>query len=160
MEIVERGWGSTRTPDLWQRNIDRFRATLLDEVMPQVEKAYQVSKNPKDRAIAGLSMGGAESLTVGLNALDKFAWIGAFSSGGVSTNYAQRFPNLDSKANDRLRLRWISCGKDDGLAKPNREFVQWLESQGIRLTWTEVPGVHSWRVWRRNLADFAPLLFQ
>ncbi|MGP8198718.1 MAG: esterase [Limisphaerales bacterium] len=160
MEVVERGWSGARSPDLWQRNIDRFRATLLDEVIPQVEKAYQVSSDRKDRAIAGLSMGGAESLTVGLNALDKFAWIGAFSSGGVSTNYAQRFPNLDSKANDRLRLLWISCGKDDGLVKPNREFVQWLESQGIHLTWTEVPGVHSWRVWRRNLADFAPLLFR
>ncbi len=160
MDIVLRGWSRVHEPNLWKRNADRFRATLLDEVLPRVEKAYRVSTDRKDRAIAGLSMGGAESLTVGLTTLDRFAWIGAFSSGGVNTNYAEQFPNLDANANDRLRLLWISCGKDDGLFEPNRAFVEWLKSKDIRHTWTEVPGAHSWRVWRRNLADFAPLLFR
>jgi enterochelin esterase-like enzyme len=160
MDIVLRGWSRVREPDLWKRNVDQFRATLLAEVLPQVEKGYHVSTHRKDRAIAGLSMGGAESLTVGLNTLDRFAWIGAFSSGGINTNYTGQFPNLDTRANDKLRLLWISCGKDDGLVKPNREFVEWLQSKDIHHTWTEVPGVHSWRVWRRNLADFAPLLFK
>ncbi len=160
MDIVLRGWSRVREPNLWKRNVDHFRATLLDEVLPQVEKAYHVSTHREDRAIAGLSMGGAESLTVGLTALDRFAWIGAFSSGGLNTNYAEQFPNLDARANDRLRLLWISCGKDDGLVKANRAFVEWLKSKDIHLTWTEVPGVHSWRVWRRNLADFTPLLFR
>jgi enterochelin esterase family protein len=160
MDIVRRGWERVREPDLWQRNVRQFRATLLDEVLPQVEKEYRVSADRKSRAIAGLSMGGAESLTVGLNDLDRFAWIGAFSSGGLDTNFAKVFPDLDAKANNSLRLLWISCGKDDGLVKPNREFVQWLDKQGVRHTWTEVPGVHSWRVWRRNLATFTPLLFQ
>ena len=160
MEVVHRGWSRLREGNLWQRNIDQFRATLLDEVLPQVEKAYHVSTDRKNRAIAGLSMGGAESLTVGLTTLDRFAWIGGFSSGGLNTNYAAQFPHLDSKANDRLRLLWISCGKEDRLAGPNRAFVEWLKSKDIRLTWTEVPGTHSWRVWRRNLADFAPLLFR
>ncbi len=160
MDIVRQGWGRVRQPDLWQRNLSRFRATLLDEVLPQVEKEYRVSADRKTRAIAGLSMGGAESLTVGLNDLDRFAWIGAFSSGGLDTNFAKTFPNVDAKANDNLRLLWISCGKDDGLLKPNQEFVQWLDSEGVRHTWTEVPGVHSWRVWRRNLAAFTPLLFR
>jgi enterochelin esterase-like enzyme len=159
MEIVQRGWSRAREPDLWQRNVTQFRATLLDEVQPQVEAAYHVSKDRNERAIAGLSMGGAESLTVGLNALDRFAWIGAFSSGGLGTNFATAFPKLDSSANQRLRLLWISCGKDDGLLKPNRAFVDWLETRQVNRTWTEVPGVHSWRVWRRNLAAFAPLLF-
>jgi enterochelin esterase family protein len=140
--------------------VTQFRATLLDEVLPQVEKEYRVLADRKARAVAGLSMGGAESLTVGLNDLDQFAWIGAFSSGGLDTNYAKAFPNLDAKANDRLRLLWISCGKDDGLFKANREFVQWLDTEGVRHTWMEVPGVHSWRVWRRNLAAFTPLLFR
>jgi enterochelin esterase-like enzyme len=160
MDIVRLGWSRVREREVWQRNVDRFRATLLDEVLPQVEKAYHVSTHRKDRAIAGLSMGGGESLTVGLNSLDRFAWIGAFSSGGVNTNYTAQFPNLDARANDRLRLLWISCGKDDRLVGPNREFVEWLRSKDIHLNWTEVPGVHSWRVWRRNLADFAPLLFK
>jgi len=160
MEIVHRGWSRVREPELWRRNVDQFRATLLDEVLPQVEKAYHVSTHRKDRAIAGLSMGGSESLTIGLNTLDRFAWIGAFSSGGVNTNYAAQFPKLDARANNRLRLLWISCGKDDKLVEANRKFVEWLESKDLHHTWTEVPGVHSWRVWRRNLADFVPLLFR
>jgi enterochelin esterase family protein len=160
MEIVWRGWARVRQPDLWQRNVTQFRATLLDEVLPQVESAYRVSNDRKDRAIAGLSMGGSESLTVGLNNLDRFAWIGAFSSGGLNSNFSNTFPALDATANERLRLLWISCGKDDQLVEPNREFVHWLESKGLHYTWTEVPGVHSWRVWRRNLATIAPLLFQ
>jgi enterochelin esterase family protein len=95
-----------------------------------------------------------------LNNLDRFAWIGAFSSGGVGTNFSTTFPTLDSQANQRLHVLWISCGKDDGLLKPNREFVHWLQSKDVHCTWTEVPGVHSWRVWRRNLAEFTPLLFR
>jgi enterochelin esterase-like enzyme len=160
MEYVLRGQARGRDPGLRQRNASQFRATLLDEVLPQVESTYSVSKNRKARAIAGLSMGGAESLTVGLNNLDRFAWIGSFSAGGVGTNFASNFPNLDSSANQRLRLLWISCGKDDGLLKPNREFADWLATRQVNRTWTEVPGVHSWRVWRRNLAAFAPLLFR
>jgi enterochelin esterase-like enzyme len=160
LEILHRSRGRQRDPDLGARNSRQFNASLLDEVLPQVEKEYRIAADRKDRAIAGLSMGGAESLTVGLNSLDRFAWIGAFSSGGVGTNYSKEFPNLDAKANDSLRLLWISCGKDDGLVKANREFVQWLDTEGIHHTWTEVPGVHSWRVWRRNLAAFTPLLFR
>ena len=160
MDIVLRGWSRVREPNLWKQNVDKFQATLLDEVLPQVEKAYHVSTHRKDRAIAGLSMGGGESLTVGLNNLDKFAWIGAFSSGGLNTNYTGQFANLDGKANNRLRLLWVACGKDDGLIEPNRAFVAWLKSKDIQLTWTEVPGGHSWPVWRRNLPVFVSLLVQ
>jgi enterochelin esterase family protein len=159
MEIVLRGWARVRQPDLWQSNVSRFGAALLEEVLPQVESAYDVSKEREARAIAGLSMGGAESLTVGLNHLDRFAWIGAFSSGGLDTNFSAAFPALDAAANQRLRLLWISCGKDDRLVESNRQFVHWLETKGLHSTWTEVPGEHNWRVWRRNLAAFAPLLF-
>jgi enterochelin esterase family protein len=160
MEVVQRGWSRVREPDLWQRNMSLFRSTLLEEVLPQVESNYHVSKKRTERAIAGLSMGGAESLTIGLNALDRFAWIGAFSSGGLNTNFSTAFPALNAASHERLRLLWISCGKDDRLVEPNRQFVQWLESKDVRCTWTEVPGVHSWRVWRRNLATLTPLLFR
>jgi enterochelin esterase family protein len=160
LEILYRGGGRARDPGLGKRNADQFRASLLDEVLPQVESTYDVSTDREARAIAGLSMGGAESLTVGLNNLDRFAWIGAFSSGGVGTNFSTEFPALDAKANQSLHALWISCGKDDRLVEPNREFVHWLESKNVHCTWTEVPGVHSWRVWRRNLADFTPLLFR
>jgi enterochelin esterase family protein len=160
MDVVKGGWSRVRDPGLWQRNADKFRGTLLDEVMPQVEKDYKTLPNRAARAIAGLSMGGAESLTVGLNNLDRFAWIGAFSSGGLNTNYAAQFPTLDAQADKQLRLLWIACGKDDRLVENNQKFVDWLNSKGLRPTWIETPGEHSFRVWRRNLAAFAPLLFQ
>ena len=160
MEIVKSGWSGVGDPNLWQQNVDKFSDALLDEVMPQVEKAYHVSKNPESRAIVGLSMGGTESLVVGLNHLDRFAWVGAFSSGGLNTNYTAQFPTLDAKANDKLRLLWISCGQQDQLLPSNRQFCDWLKSEGIHYDWTEPQGQHSFRVWRNNLADFAPLLFQ
>ena len=160
MEIVKAGWGRVRDPNLWQRNVDKFSAALLGEVLPQVEKAYRVSRDRQSRAIAGLSMGGTESLVVGLNHPDQFAWIGAFSSGGLNTNYVTQFPKLNARANDRLRLLWISCGRDDQLVKGNQQLSDWLTARDIRHTWVETDGSHSFRVWRRNLAAFAPLLFQ
>jgi enterochelin esterase-like enzyme len=159
-EIVSRTPGAFRTPGLRERNMDRFRDALFEEVIPQVEKDYRVIKDRGSRAIAGLSMGGAESLYTGLNAIDRFAWIGGFSSGGGGEDFAKTFPKLDSKANSQLRLLWISCGTDDRLIEPNRKFIQWLKSKEIQVTPIETPGAHTWMVWRRNLTEFAPLLFQ
>ncbi len=160
MEIVKAGWQRVRDPELRQRNQDKFRETLLKEVMPQVARCYRVSEDRNSRAIAGLSMGGSESLVVGLNALDQFAWIGAFSSGGLNTNYPALFPALDEKANRQLRLLWVGCGEQDGLLASNQKLSEWFKSKGIRHTWVQTPGQHSWRVWRRNLAEFVPLLFR
>jgi enterochelin esterase family protein len=160
LDVVRGGWSRVRDASLWQRNVDKFRETLLNEVMPQVEKAYKTIPNREARAIAGLSMGGTESLTVGLNNFDRFAWIGAFSSGGLNTNYPAQFPTLDATASHQLRLLWIACGKDDRLLQSNQEFVSWLNAKGVPVTWTETAGEHSFRVWRRNLAAFAPLLFR
>lgn len=160
MEIVKAGWGRVRDQDLWRRNTDGFRDALLKEVMPQIEKNYRVKTDRESRAIAGLSMGGAESLATGLNGLDKFAWIGAFSSGGLGTNFDSQFPRLDEKANRRLRLLWIACGKQDGLFGANQKLSEWLDSKNVKHTWVESPGAHSFRVWRRYLAQFAPLLFE
>jgi enterochelin esterase family protein len=159
-EIVSRGVGSFRDPGLRQRNFDRFREALVAEVLPQVEAAYRVSRDREARAIAGLSMGGAESLLTGLNTLDRFAWIGAFSSGGLGEDFNTDFPGLDSGANSRIRLLWISCGTDDHLIAINRQLRDWLKSKDIQNTGVETPGAHNWMVWRRNLAVFAPLLFQ
>ena len=160
MDVVKGGWSRVRDPGLWRRNVDKFGDALFGEVMPQVEKAYRVSTDRQSRAIAGLSMGGTESLVTGLNHLDRFAWIGAFSSGGLNTNFPVQFPALNARANDKLRLLWIGCGKEDRLIESNKQFCDWLKSQNVRYTWVESPGVHSFRVWRRNLAEFAPLLFQ
>jgi len=159
-EIVSQGVASFRDPSLRQRNFHRFREALINEVLPQVEASYRVAKDRNSRAIAGLSMGGAESLLTGLNTLNDFAWIGAFSSGGVPDDFQADFPGLDPGVNARLRLLWIACGTDDRLIENNRKFRDWLKSKGIQHTDIETPGAHTWMVWRRNLATFAPLLFR
>jgi enterochelin esterase family protein len=159
-EIVARGFGAFDDHALRDRNFDRFKTALLTEVIPQVEKDYRVSEDRNSRAIAGLSMGGSESLLTGLNNLDKFAWVGAFSSGGLDEDFAADFSSLDSNANSKLRLLWIACGTDDGLITLNRSFRKWLKSKGIRHDDIETTGAHSWMVWRRNLASFASQLFR
>jgi len=158
-EIVKPGAGLLDA-NLRQRNYDKFRDALLNEVQPQVEKAYRVAKDRNSRAVAGLSMGGAESLYVGLNALDRFTWIGAFSTGGLSEDFNATFPRLDAKANAQLRLLWIACGTDDGLITTNRKLREWLKTKDVRHVALETPGAHVWMVWRRNLAEFAAQLFR
>jgi enterochelin esterase-like enzyme len=159
-EIVTFGFGAFSHTDLRDRNFAKFSEALLNEVLPQVEASYLVVKDRKSRAIAGLSMGGSETLLTGLNALDRFAWIGAFSSGGIPEDFDKDFPSLDSKANQQLRLLWVACGTDDRLIDLNRKFRGWLASKGIQHVDIETPGAHTWMVWRRNLADFTSLLFR
>ncbi|HEU4386366.1 MAG TPA: alpha/beta hydrolase-fold protein [Blastocatellia bacterium] len=159
-EIVSRSGAGLRDAATRQRNYDRFRDALLTEVLPEVEKNYKVAQGRESRAIAGLSMGGAESLFVGLNALNRFAWVGAFSSGGLSEDFNATFPRLDAKANTELSLLWIACGTEDRLIDVNRKFREWLNARNIHHTAIETPGAHTWMVWRRNLATFAPLLFR
>jgi enterochelin esterase-like enzyme len=160
-EILAQGFGGAfRDPALRKRNFDQFQIALLNEVIPQVEKTYRVAKERTSRAIAGLSMGGAESLLTGLNNLDLFAWIGAFSSGGLGGEFETEFPNLDAKANAKLRLLWIACGVDDHLIDGNRKLIAWLTARAIHPTVLETPGAHTWMLWRRHLATFLPMLFR
>jgi enterochelin esterase family protein len=133
---------------------------LLTEVISRVEAEYLVTKDRESRAIAGLSMGGSESLLTGLNTLNEFAWIGAFSSGGITPDFDKEFPGLDASANTKLRLLWIACGADDHLIEINRALRAWLTSKGIHHADIETPGAHTWTVWRRNLTAFASLLFR
>jgi enterochelin esterase family protein len=167
-----------------ERMLPNFTNALLQEVMPQVEKAYRVSKDRNQRAIAGLSMGGAEALYAGLNHLDRFAWMASFSGAFVmwpgvgggrgrgadpagppppppDAAFAKTFPTLDGKANSRIRMLWIGCGTTDGLNGVNRQFKAWLTSQNVAFTDVEIPGVgHVWPLWRQNLAEIAPMLFR
>jgi enterochelin esterase-like enzyme len=146
-------------PAVIDRNVDLFSRALLTEIVPQVESLYHVSKDRNGRAIAGLSMGGLESLEIGLTHTDKFAWVGGFSSAVHSFDYRQKLASLDPKAAD-LRLLWIACGTEDTLITPNRRFVVFLKIKEMPVTQVEVPGYHAWMVWRDNLIHFAPLLFQ
>jgi enterochelin esterase family protein len=160
MEIINLGWGAWSHTDVRDKNFANFRTALLTEVMPKVESEYRITKDRNSRAIAGLSMGGSESLLTGLNNLDKFAWIGAFSSGGIPDAFDKDFPGLDAKANQQLKLLWIACGTEDRLIKVNRDLREWLKTKGVNHVDIETPGMHAWMVWRRNLSEFAGLLFR
>jgi enterochelin esterase-like enzyme len=160
MEIIRLGWGAWGHTEVRDENFSKFREMLLTEVIPRVESEYRVDKDRKMRAIAGLSMGGSETLLTGLNNLDKFAWIGAFSSGGIPDDFDKDFPGLDAKANQQIRLLWIACGTEDRLITVNRKFREWLKAKGIQHADIETPGMHTWMVWRRDLAEFAPQLFR
>ncbi len=175
---VNNGPAGAMTPE----SIPGYAKILLTEVMPVVEQTYNVAKNRDQRAIAGLSMGGAEAIFTGLNHPDKFAWIGSFSGAFVMWRSAagiegdsgrgagpsnspavfeKTFPSLDAKVNSSLRLLWITCGTADGLIGVNREFKEWLRSKNVRFTEEEVPDLgHVWPLWRRNLVDFAQKAFQ
>ena len=144
-----------------KRNYDRYRDALFAEVMPAVARDYRVSGDRVNTAIAGLSMGGAESLHVGLNNLDRFAWVGAFSSGGLGEDFEAEFPGLKGgTANKKLKLLYVSCGNSDGLITFNRHLVAWLNGKGINNTAVETSGRHAWMVWRRNLIALSERLFR
>ncbi len=145
---------------LREKNFNNFRSALIDEVIPAVDRAFKTNPNREARAIAGLSMGGAESLLTGLNRPDKFSWVGGFSSGGLSDDFAADFPQLSAEANSQYHLIWIACGSEDRLIATNRKLVDWLKTKGVHATQIETPGMHTWMVWRRNLIAFTPLLFQ
>jgi len=157
MEMIRVGWGD---PEVREQNLTKFREALLTEVMPKVESEYRIMKDRSSRAIAGLSMGGSESLLTGLNNLDKFAWVGAFSAGGLPEPFEKDFPGLDANANQKLHLLWIACGTEDRLITANRNLREWLKTKGVQHTDIETPGMHTWMVWRRNLAEFSGLLFR
>jgi enterochelin esterase-like enzyme len=159
-EILAPSSGGLDNLALRERNFAKFRETLLNEVIPFVEAEYLVVKERGSRAIAGLSMGGSESLLTGLNTLDKFAWIGAFSSGGITEEFDKEFPALDSKATEQLHLLWIACGTEDHLLDINRKFRAWLTAKNVKHVDVETPGSHTWMVWRRNLTEFSSLLFR
>ena len=161
MEMIRVGWGGIfNHPEVREQNRSKFSEALLGEVMPRVADEYRVINDRNSRAIAGLSMGGSESLLTGLNNIEQFAWVGAFSAGGLPEPFDKDFPALDAKMGQQLKLLWIACGTEDRLITPNRNFREWLKSKGINHTDVETPGMHTWMVWRRNLAEFAPLLFR
>ncbi len=158
MRFVLDGWGVWQDAGAIDHNLELFTESLLTEVMPRVEKEYSVSTRREDRAVAGLSMGGLEAVTVGLNHTGMFAYVGGFSS-AVHMLKPEGLAGLDPKT-AHVKVLWISCGTEDGLIEPNRRLAATLKGEGLPVTEVETPGMHVWMVWRDNLVKFAPLLFQ
>ena len=157
MSFLHDGFGVWRDRPAVEHNVALFSQSLLTEVMPLVEAGYRVSTAPEDRAIAGLSMGGLEALTIGLQHTEEFRWIGGFSS-AVHLVDPATLPHVQPDA--APHLLWISCGTSDQLLTANRALIAALAADGWKVTPVETPGAHVWSVWRDNLVHFAPLLFQ
>ena len=139
-------------------NTTRFTRDLIEDVIPYVEAQYRVETDRGHRAIAGLSMGGGESLDIGLNHLEQFAWVAGFSAALRPDSFAATFPALDGAAG-KLKLLWIGCGTDDSLFDASKRFSEFLTQHRIKHVFHESPGAHTWMVWRRYLNELAPMLF-
>jgi len=153
--------------------VDEFEQDFLNDVKPYVEKNYRVLVDRSHRAIAGLSMGGGQTLNIAIPHLEDYAYIGVYSSGifgitgrgfgaesGPSWEERQK-DNLDNaKLKEGLKLFWFATGKDDFLIETSRASVEMLKKHGFNVTYKESSGGHTWINWRDYLNEFAPLLFQ
>jgi enterochelin esterase family protein len=150
---------------------DAFVSDLLTGIIPHVEATYRILNTRENRAIAGLSMGGAETLRAAPTNLDKFAWIGVFSMGlqegtnaGVNSDFMQRnaaFFADPEKTNKQVKLFWIAVGKDDRTVTDGpRKLSETLKAHDIRHEFHETEGGHTWINWRLYLRDFTQQLFR
>jgi enterochelin esterase family protein len=139
-----------------------FEDYLLKDVVPTVEARYRVAGGRQNRAIAGLSMGGGQSLKIGLGHLDLFSGVASFS-GAVPADFETRFGALlkDSKGtNERLKTLWIGCGRQDSLFGRSSSLSELLTKYQVRHVFRATDGVHNYTVWRKYLAEYAVLLFR
>jgi enterochelin esterase-like enzyme len=159
---VGTGTGARSAPMTSDATQDPFTRDLLESIVPYVEANYDVSTRAEDRALAGLSMGGIQTLNIGLTHLDTFRWLGVFSSGWFPADL-QAFEARRGKALETTKtppkLFWMAHGATD-IAKPQSEkVIAMLRAHGLTVVSKETPGGHTWENWRAYLRDFAPLLF-
>jgi enterochelin esterase-like enzyme len=136
---------------------------LVEDVMPMVEQTYKVSKRADDRAIAGLSMGGGQTINVAFGRPELFRYVVLMSpaAGASVEKIYPKFVGDPSIANKQFKLLWVGVGKDDGLTGPgDKAFVETLTKHGIKHTFNLSEGRHEWNVWRLYLNEVAPLLFK
>jgi enterochelin esterase-like enzyme len=152
---------------------DEFEREFSADIQPFVEARYRVREGRENRAIAGLSMGGAQTLNIAIPRLGDFAHIGVFSSGvfgirgGFGGNnqgptFEERHAKIldDAKLKEGLKLFWFATGKDDFLLDTSRGTVEMFKKHGFDVVYNETEGAHTWMVWREYLRDFASQLFR
>lgn len=136
-----------------------FEKDLLNDLIPFIEKNYPVYTDREHRAIAGLSMGGGQSLNFGLGNLSTFAWIGGFSSAPNTKTPEALVPNPE-ETKQQLKLLWISCGASDGLLNFSKRTHDYLVKNNIPHIYYIEPGVHDFKVWKDGLYFFSQLIFK
>lgn len=137
---------------------ERFEQDLLKDVIPAIEARYSVQADREHRALAGLSMGGGQSLNFGLTHLETFAWVGGFSSAPNTKAPEELVPDPD-RAKEQLKLLWLSCGNRDGLINISQRMQRFLKENGVPHVWNVDSNGHDPTHWRNNLYHFAQLLF-
>jgi enterochelin esterase-like enzyme len=151
-----------------------FEPEFVTDIMPEIERRYRVHADRAHRALAGLSMGGAHTLNIGIPHLDKFGYLGVFSSGifgiaggpGGAQAQGPRFEERhratleDAALKDGLKLFWFATGRDDFLVETSRATVAMFKKHGFDVVYRETEGAHTWDKWREYLHEFAPQLFQ
>ena len=156
--------------------MDEFVQDFNGDILPYVEKHYRVHTDRQHRAIAGLSMGGAHTLSIAFPQLEKFAYVGVFSSGvfgiaggGRGGPGAPSGPSWEEQNTEKLddadlkkglELVWFATGKDDFLIGTSRATVDMLRKHGFDVVFKKTAGAHTWINWRNYLNEFAPQLFQ
>ena len=138
---------------------EKFEGDLLKDVSPFVEANYSVKKDRESRALAGLSMGGGQSLNFGLANLDTFAWVGGFSSAPNTRAPAKLLPSPDEAAK-KLKLLWISCGDQDGLINISQRTHAYLKTNNVPHLWHLDSGKHDFKVWKNDLYLFSQRIFR
>ena len=136
-----------------------FEQDLLKDLIPSVEKNYPVIKDSQHRAIAGLSMGGGQSLNFGLGNLDTFAWVGGFSS-APNTKQPQELMPKPEEAKTKLKLLWISCGDKDGLMSFSKRTHDYMKTNGVPHIFYVDHGYHDFKVWKNSLYMYSQLIFK
>jgi len=150
--------GNIMAPDKVEA-FSTFEKDLLNDLIPFIEKKYPVLKDRENRAIAGLSMGGGQSLNFGLGNLDKFAWVGGFSSAPNTKEPEVLVPDPKA-AREKLKLLWISCGDADGLLRFSERTHQYLVKNDVPHIYYLEPGGHDFKVWKNGLYMFSSLIFK
>ena len=136
-----------------------FERDLLDDVIPAIESRYSVDTRREMRALAGLSMGGGQSLNFGLTHLDQFAWVGGFSSAPNTKSPQELVPDANA-VKEQLKLLWLSCGNKDGLIRISQGMHAFLKENDVPHVWNVDSYGHDATHWRNNLYHFVQLLFR
>jgi enterochelin esterase-like enzyme len=147
------GRGGSRGPG----GTSLFEEDLLKAIIPFVESHYSVQADAEHRAVAGLSMGGGQALTIGLKHLDLFAWVGGFSSALFDS--ATDLVGDTAAASKKVRLLWISCGDTDRLMEASKTFHTALQNK-VPHVWHVDSGGHTWPVWKNDLYLISQMLFK
>ncbi|WHX49925.1 alpha/beta hydrolase-fold protein [Paenibacillus woosongensis] len=138
---------------------ETFEFDLINDLVPYIDTHFPVYANAQHRALAGLSMGGGQSLNFGLKHLDKFSWIGAFSSAPNTKSASQLITNPSQTAS-KLNLLWLSCGASDNLLGVSQNFHNSLNSMNIPHMWYLDVGGHEGKVWSSGLYQFSQRIFK